>query len=1021
MGTPCFWALHALLMFSLFRSSVSYAVETVGFETHINGYPYKTPFPKYDRIDEVKKACAFVLDSTSQSELTEDRLFAIEKETSFSYGDWEQLEGKSPLIPLDGKFFSGSESPAKLASFRVTNVDDSHRSGKAVSVNAVLDMLIALDGPLVNFTNHNRRRSRFEMWQGQPQLKIDFQGIYFESEMKDAKRVMCLLGETALPSRSSSNKGRPTLLQDDKILLVLHYPQKLTLTSVAVRGELKSLNPKTDPRYFNEIRLLSQLTGANYNFGPEAILSKACNPYPYSDSLLNDAIDIYKGLDFCIMIERYFLNQPLNVVPNWRCKGTDGFCSKLGPFAWEKKIRATNAGFTDIKLLMQNVHCQSRVSEKGSSTTARVFAVFRAMPPDEPLYRAASRSGLSNMTLAAEGIWKSSSGQLCMVGCLVTIDDERNSCDSRICLYIPVTYSITQRRVFLGSISSINVDSPPYFPLSFELPIRLRWSYLYRFTQPHYQYSKIDSAAAILKKDDPSNLGAAVKKSLLKFPKPEKSEDYNISLSLLADDLTFNVPASSKSGPSSQPSRTNVEMQILSLDGLFGRHWWTVRDFSMAKEENPHGTKAEFMEKEFPLNVSAQLRLIRGNYSHFTVLALEGLYDPRIGKMYMIGCRDVTAKSMDLQAGLDCLIEVVVSYPPTTAQWLVNPTAEISISSKRKEHDPLNFKAIKLQTLPILYRQQTEDILSQRNIEGILQNLALSVAVACILSQLFYIRSAVDSVPYISLAMLSIHVLGYSLPLITDVEALIKRKRSESSYNLENHQLIPVVDYMTKLLVLVCVILTLRVFQKVWKSRIRLLAQTPLEPHHVPTDKPVLFATFAIHIVVYTSILVLHSVRMETYFDNMGNPHRKWGWEILLEEYIGLVHDVFLLPQVLGNIMWHVEGMPLRKLYYVGITIVRLLPHAYDYIRPSIEIPYLSYGYGFVNPNSDFYSKFSDIAIPLMSILLAVTVYIQQRRNYQKLRIAFSRVLPTRSRGAFELVSGAHADKEQRKELDDGE
>ncbi|PWA87209.1 hypothetical protein CTI12_AA134130 [Artemisia annua] len=40
----------------------------------------------------------------------------------------------------------------------------------------------------------------------------------------------------------------------------------------------------------------------------------------------------------------------------------------------------------------------------------------------------------------------------------------------------------------------------------------------------------------------------------------------------------------------------------------------------------------------------------------------------------------------------DCLIEVVISYPPTTTRWLVNPTSIISISSQRNELDPLFFK-----------------------------------------------------------------------------------------------------------------------------------------------------------------------------------------------------------------------------------------------------------------------------------------------------------------------------------------
>lgn len=54
------------------------------------------------------------------------------------------------------------------------------------------------------------------------------------------------------------------------------------------------------------------------------------------------------------------------------------------------------------------------------------------------------------------------------------------------------------------------------------------------------------------------------------------------------------------------------------------------------------------------MNVSAQLTLTGIPYNNFSVLFLEGLYDPHVGNMYLIGCKDVRAswkvlfESMDL-------------------------------------------------------------------------------------------------------------------------------------------------------------------------------------------------------------------------------------------------------------------------------------------------------------------------------------------------------------------------------------
>ncbi|GAB4842034.1 hypothetical protein Ancab_011994 [Ancistrocladus abbreviatus] len=1063
MGSFYLRVLSGLLVVSLFSSTVSYVIEE-GFEPQFdNGYTK----PSYDRIDEVKKVCASVLASASELELTDDRVYSMKSKLSFYNGDWEQQGGSSPLMPFDDQVhgnFSYSKFPLQLASFTVTDVHVARPAKKIAGVNGVLDIIITLDGPIGEFGGRARRRhSQFKMWPGHTRISIYFQGVYTESN-KGGERVMCLLGDTMLPSRSDDSKNpwgwvkasspkynQPPLLQDDQILLTLHYPKTLSLTRMAIQGKMKSLNPSRDPKYFDEVRIVSQLTAAKYQFSSDSILSKACDPYPIADSLVNGKIDIYRGFGFCRMIKAISSEGAFNVVPNWRCNGKKEFCSKLGPFKSGEAIRATNGEFKDVKLLMQNTQCKWEVVE-GNVTMARVFAVFRAVAPGEIEYVAAQRSGLGNMTLAAEGIWKSSSGQLCMVGCPETIDGEGKGCDSRICLYIPKSYSITQRSVMLGSISSINTDSPSYFPLSFEKPVLIAqvWDY-YRLDQPSYEYSRFVLAGDLQEKDEPLNLGAVIKKSILKFPKLEEAANYMLSLSLLSEDLTFHLPAAPDPIPSSRPSRTDVQMEILSLGPFFGRYWGTWGNYSMTREETPFRTKANYTEKQLLLNVSAELTLTGKPYNNFSALSLEGLYDPYVGKMYLVGCRDVRSswkklsESMNIEVGMDCSIEAVVSYPPTIAWGLVDLAARISISSKRAENDPLYFRPIKLQTAPIMYRQQARDILSQQGVEGILRILTLSVAIACIVSQMFYIRNVVDSVPYMSLVMLGIQVLGYSLPLITGAEAVFKKKHSEpyqrTSYDFEKNHLADVVDYMVKLLVLVCFILTLRLFQKVWKSRIRLLASFPQGSHHVPGDKRVFLATLTIHVIGYITILIFQYAETETSqtpilmqrgVNLMGNSQAQNKWEILLEEYIGLVHDLFLLPQILGNFMWRINCQPLRKLYYIGITIIRVLPHAYDYIRPPTTNPYFVEEYEFVNPKLDFYSKFGDIAIPLMAVLLAVVIYVQQRWNYEKLgstaTIERHKAFPPGSRVyerlpshsvETELVSGASSSDGKKKELGD--
>ncbi|XP_063949372.1 uncharacterized protein LOC108221142 [Daucus carota subsp. sativus] len=1016
----------------------------------------------YDRIDEVKKACGFVLNDASELKPDDNRIYSIKQELSFLNGDWWQESNGAPLMPFDSRdqpeVSLDEQSPLHLTSFWVTDVDRAHKSKKSVSVNGFLQMGITLENLFMD--KPDERNPHFDIWPGHSQLLVSFQGIYTESKENDGERVMCLLGETMLPARHldpsdpwewvrvSGYTNQPPLLQDDQVLLVLRYPKKISLTNRAVRGSMKSQHLKSNPKFFDEVHISSWLgMSAEYEFGSEKLVSKACSPYPYKDNAVNSGIDIYKGVNFCSILDRFTRGESFTIVPNWRCNGTDAFCTKLGPFMSSKEIKDTDGSFKNVRLALQDLRCEKETL-LGNVNSNRVSAVFRAIPPLENKFTATQRTGLDNLTLSAEGIWKSSSGQLCMVGCLGFVDTEGRSCDSRICLYVPLSFSIKQRSIIVGTISSIKANNGSYFPLSFEKLIRPAelWNQ-YAASHPSYSYSKIDSAGILLEKNEPFSFGTRIKKSLLKFPKLEGTESRLESLSLLSEDLTLQVSAFPDPVPRSLPQKTNIQLDILSLGSLFGRYW-SSRNNTRAEDEAPYHAKAEYTEKQLLLNVSAQLGIDGKSYHNFSMIFLEGLYNPLVGKMYLIGCRDVRATwkilfdSMDLEAGLDCLVEVVVSYPPTTARWLVNPTAKISISSQRNEDDPLYFSPVKLQTTPIMYRRQREDIFSRQGVEGILRVLTLSVAIACVLSQLFYINDNVESVPYISLVMLGIQAIGYSLPLVTGVEALFQKKASESyestSYDFETSQWVRAIDYTVKILVLVAFSLTLRLCQKVYRSRVRLLSRSPDEPHRVPSDNRVIIGTLIVHIFGYVSVLIIHFVNknqkpiQNTQYTDSTRNHILSAWETELEEYAGLVQDLFLFPQVLANIMWQINCRPLRKFYFIGMTVVRLLPHIYDSLRSPEPNPYFPEEYEFVNPNLDFYSKVGDIAIPFLAVLLAFAVYVQQRWNYEKLSQALTfgqfKLLPSRSQVyerlpsisyESELVSTATRDPVQKKDHED--
>ncbi|KAI3986331.1 hypothetical protein MKX01_002176 [Papaver californicum] len=987
---------------------------------------------KYDRLDEVRKECRYVLSSASELEPENHINDRIRNDFSFVNGDWVQESDATaaPLLPFDDsdmpKSSSSIQSPLKLISFWVTDVDSTHRTKKTIAISGMVFMGITRNSSF-SYQLYGSN-PQFQMYPGKTQLTIFFQGIYVETKANGGENSLCLLGNAMLPSRQPDStdpwewvKGnpfnQPPLLQDDQILLVLHYPKSFTLSSRAVRGEMRSLNPESNLKYFDKLHILSQFGATvNYEFGSEALVSNACEPYPYPDNSLGNGIDIYKGPRFCEILQRFTSSDAFKVVPNWKCNNSDEYCSKLGPFVSGKEIQATDGGFINVRLVMQDVRCEAKYKQNNSSS-AKVSSVFRVLSPFENKFTAIERTGLSNLTLRAEGVWNSSSGQLCMIGCLGPEGNDPNICNSRICLYIPLTFSISRQNIIFGTISSISNSTDSYFPLSFGRQM-ISSDLWYRFGTSFlsYKYSKINSASAFLDRSEPFDFRAVIKKSFLSYPALEDGITFLNSLSRLSEDLALQVTAFDDTSANSHQTRTFIQVEILSLGSSFGRYWSNV---SSVDREVPYHAQAESTETQLLLNVSAQLSLSGEPYRNISMMSLEGLYDSRVGKMYLIGCRYVHASwkilfdSSDLEDGLDCLIEVKLEYPPKTARWLINPTAKISISSQRTEDDPLYFSPVNLQTIPILYRRQREDILSRRGVEGILRILTLSLAITCILCQLFYIRDKADLIPFMSLVMLGVQGLGYSLPLITGAEALFKRMSSENdetaSYDLEKSQWFHIVDYTVKLLVLAAFLLTLRLGQKVWKSRIRLLTHTPLEPGRVPSDKRVLFVSLVIHTAGFILVLIFHAVNSGSrptqsgrFMDPNGKTYQQREWEIKLEEYVGLIQDFFLLPQIIGNLLWQSHCKPLRKLYYFGITLVRLLPHVYDYTRAPVFNPYFSEEYEFVNPSLDFYSRFGDIAIPVTAIVLAVVVFIQQRWSYQKIADTVNRggckILPSGSR-----------------------
>nr|GEW43507.1 hypothetical protein CTI12_AA411730 [Tanacetum cinerariifolium] len=255
---------------------------------------------------------------------------------SFVNGDWWQDLDKALLMSLKSLGLNRlnganalnqlnetetdayvNSSPFNLVSFWVTNVDRAHRDKNSVNVNGIITVGITIGGSFGSRPYENN--PTFSIYPGHSELSISFQGIVSDTDDSNGEIVMCLLGNTMLPYRypDKSNPwdwvnepgyiNQPPLIQDDQILLVIRYPKTA-----------------------------------------DKLVSKACTPYPYKDEFMDTGIEMYKGADFCLILERFTGQDfPLTVLPNRKCNGTEEYCSRLGLFDTDASIKATNGSCYD--------------------------------------------------------------------------------------------------------------------------------------------------------------------------------------------------------------------------------------------------------------------------------------------------------------------------------------------------------------------------------------------------------------------------------------------------------------------------------------------------------------------------------------------------------------------------------------------------------------------------------------------------------------------------------------------------
>ena len=484
----------------------------------------------------------------------------------------------------------------------------------------------------------------------------------------------------------------------------------------------------------------------------------------------------------------------------------------------------------------------------------------------------------------------------------------------------------SSREALFGSIFNVKKDIATSNPLFFNAMTSSR-----DFTEYlSYNYSKIKLVKALERRTLPYQLLSIVKQSLFQYPALKDAEEPLAQLSQLSgysSSLALNgyvVPDQLIDG---QKSRVLIQIEVLSLGPLSGWHESNLDKGNLRKK--PVITKEDLTSCRF-LNVSMHLVFKnqkehkQTTYKNVSELSLEGLYDPILGEMHLIGCREALVESIGIERGQDCLIEVKIQYPPINLLWWKNPTAKITISRQRQEDDPLHFSMISLHAHLTHYQDNFQTVTNRAYFEAILCILLLAGSNAIISNQLLYMKADADIAPYISTSMIAFQILGYILPLICGAKVLFKSNEPEA-YRARNHGypasgMSKVLESFENVLLLVALLLAARLFQVVTESRSKPHSKGSYKLRYAFKEKQVILSTMATYTFGFLIWLVSREnpdVRLQPGKDMQAPRNgRNWPtWVTVIEDFVYFLQDFFLLPQILFNLLMPIPVKSLRETY----------------------------------------------------------------------------------------------------------
>ncbi|KAK1405160.1 Verprolin like [Heracleum sosnowskyi] len=753
-------------------------------------------------------------------------------------------------------------------------------------------------------------------------LKFLLHGFWSESSGKG-----CFVGSAPW----FSSIGEPLNLE---AVFTINYSKSSTYSNGSVTGKLESLSNLNDDSYFEPISILSfpQLLD-HYEYEYKLISEETLRDFHVVDIEKSLALSPLPG-EICSFFHRDDSTLHLDYARS--CTSSLKNCSPLDGVL----------GYVPTYISLYFIHC----SEYENKLRFLVKFTNKSYVERYEMFNPSA-------TLVGEGFWYEKTNSLVIVACRISSSDSfgdahLGDCSFRLSLYFPSVWSIKNRDTAVGQIwTNKTAQDAGYFGI-----IKFRTSDVYmKVPGFEYKYTVLEKVKKLCPKKTVTKgkRYPSVQSNYMKFDMPVQNSEsifwsYAEPIFIGSYERSPVFTSNSRWGgygeSVSEDAPSNVSYKLIFLSSAF------------VKMEADHSSL------NTSLNSNGQL-----------VIYAEGVYDARTGYLCMVGCRKLGSNN-----SLDCEILLNFQFPESTKTQ--GSFIKGSMQSTRKQSDPLFFQHLNMTPLNF---SGSEAKRSFWRIDLEITMVLISKASVCIFVcfQLYHVKRYPNTVPFMSLFMLVILTLGYMVPLVLNLQALFMAKQNTQNMIRSSSKWLEANEVIVRVSTMMAFLLQFRLLQLAWTAR---HTRENNEPGISVAEKKTLLILLPIYFVGGLVAFLLNwkkndygnASRSLDYSRAQHQQHVLWGG---LRSYAGLILDGFLFPQVLLNMFQMSKESALSMPFYVGTTLVHIVPHAYDLYRSSNYVPvHVRDTYLYANPSADFYSTW-DIMIPLASLLLVVITFLQQK------------------------------------------